>query len=420
MKTTERYDHHGRLIEVVEPSQGLNDVSTYYDYDVGGRLKRAFTDAADPVLDQTRCWDYDQRGFLNSEDHPEIIGGTAGDVVYSSYDSMGHAKQRFEGTGSTQAALGYDFDAAARLVAVWDLRTSSPSDDRKMKEWIYATANSGTNKRKAKVQIASGYNYPILESGPVDSRFDEIFEYTQPGGRLGKRTVNFLAGPTFGQQDRFSHSEVFDERGQRTGVSMPVCEPAVAGFCDSANQQPLTIASSYDSGFLTGVTGWANTITYHSSGLWNTVTHSNGATDTQSDDNRRPRPLTIVSTSGATTLYRSGTFVYDAAGNIYALGKSGPGFQLNTFGGRQISLRPRRAIALCMDGDAGRSDPGLRNEPLWKHRGDIDHAQWFHLQAVCSRDRPSDESPYCGERYYDSRGNLTQYSATPPIWDALN
>lgn len=68
---TEQYDFLGRLAAVTEPSgPGNTDVTTSYTSDVGDRLVGVSTSSAG--VTQARSFEYDGRGFLRSETHPEL------------------------------------------------------------------------------------------------------------------------------------------------------------------------------------------------------------------------------------------------------------------------------------------------------------------------------------------------------------
>ena len=343
---TERYDNRGRMIEIWEPSQGsASSIPTKYAYDIGGRLRRAKTDPTGTSSDQTRCWDYDQRGLLLSEDHPEIVGPVGGhDVSYPIYDALGRAKRREEGSSPDLAILKFGFDLAGRQVAVWDLGVEpGAGDDRIMKSWTYATANVGTtNYQKGKVALAKGYNYTPNGS---EGRVEDAFTYNQPGGRLGSRQTDFYWLGTL--QDRFQYSEMLDGMGRTTSSTLPTCVeaiPAAPTYCDTAHQQPLTLTTTRSKGFLTAIPGWATTITYHPNGLWQSVSHSNGAVEDQAiGSDRRPRPTSLRIHQLATDFWRSGLFLYDSSGNIKQMGfqhvlPTDPPTDLNDHGGKDQFL----------------------------------------------------------------------------------
>jgi len=88
--TTETYDRQGRLYQLTEPSGPSGaDVTTTYTYDVGNRLTSAVTTSG--ATTQTRSFDYDNRGFLESETLPEKGEYGNGTVSYLDYDAGGHA-----------------------------------------------------------------------------------------------------------------------------------------------------------------------------------------------------------------------------------------------------------------------------------------------------------------------------------------
>ena len=81
-----------------------------------------------------------------------------------------------------------------------------------------------------------------------------------------------------------------------------------------------TVTQGFTDGLLTSVSQFATSITYHPDGLWATVVHSNDVTDHQDvDATGMPRPARL-STSGASENFDTGTYTYDGAGNIKAMG----------------------------------------------------------------------------------------------------
>ena len=96
------YDLEGRLAEVFEPSVnlangGFSQNKITYGYDAGGRLEKVATGG------QTRLFDYDGRGFLGSEGHPEMAkldaeGRTL--IEYQEKDSLESRPDRRRRLGS--------------------------------------------------------------------------------------------------------------------------------------------------------------------------------------------------------------------------------------------------------------------------------------------------------------------------------
>jgi hypothetical protein len=69
---------------------------------------------------------------------------------------------------------------------------------------------------------------------------------------------------------------------------------------------------------------YATSITYHPNRMINQVVHGNGPVDTQQNDpNHLRRPASIATRNGATTMWSTGTYTYDGAGNIAKMGTSG-------------------------------------------------------------------------------------------------
>ncbi|MCP3998928.1 MAG: hypothetical protein GY722_28275, partial [bacterium] len=65
------------------------------------------------------------------------------------------------------------------------------------------------------------------------------------------------------------------------------------------------------------MTGWATSIGYHRNQTVDEVVHANGVTDAYGEDpNKMPRPASITATAGAQTLWTTGAYRYDGAGNI--------------------------------------------------------------------------------------------------------
>ena len=126
-KSTEIYDGSGRLIEVIQPAgpttadqpSGSN-VSTKYVYDPADRLVQVTM--ADS---QQRTFQYDGRGFLVGENHPE-----SGLTTYPTYDARGHNRKRSSGG----RILEYELDDAERLRKALEVTTAGRQT---LKEYDY-------------------------------------------------------------------------------------------------------------------------------------------------------------------------------------------------------------------------------------------------------------------------------------------
>ena len=275
--TTETYDPQGRLIAVREDSgdtsvsrpQG-DSVTTNYTYDVRGNLTGV------SMGTQTRTFAYDGRGFLTRETVPE-----AGDTVFSNFDAKGHALQRVQG-GNT---LTYVYDAAERLTHV----KNAAGED--IKFFDFATANDGADKRAGKL-IKSVRRNELQTLGVVE--VTETYQYAFPSGQMSKRSLlveKVAAGGGRTVLQQFDYQvDAYDDFGQPKKVRMPVCA-SVACDGDGLTQ----INNTRKAGFLTSVDGFGS-MTYHPSGMVETVRHAtrDSSTDTYSVRHDLPRPSKIT------------------------------------------------------------------------------------------------------------------------------
>ena len=80
---------------------------------MNGRLISVSTTAlvSGANVTQNRSFNYDRRGFLQSESHPEKGAAGNGSVSYFGYDSRGHATRKIDGPND----LTFTFDSAERL-----------------------------------------------------------------------------------------------------------------------------------------------------------------------------------------------------------------------------------------------------------------------------------------------------------------
>jgi len=307
--TVETYDRQGRLIEVQEASGPAGElVSTQYTYDPSDRLTEVRMLGVEAT--QVRTFDYDGRGFLLSESHPEIDGA----VLYSGYDPLGNVGRKRSGqngVGGYHTDLTYAYDPAGRLTRV------SESPGRLFKEFFYATSNGVDDSRQGKLVQAKRHNYiPDLANPGTDLHrvVTETFVYGGPGGRLSEKRVRGT-DPSGAAAASFSQSYTFDDLGNVVDEIYPRC---LSPRCERYGP-PRVITYEYDQGLLTGIPGWVDSITYHRNGLVSQIKHQNDMIDTWTNDPdsmARPRKISF---SGRVVL-DLGTLLYDGAGNIKSFG----------------------------------------------------------------------------------------------------
>jgi hypothetical protein len=309
--TEEIHDATGRLVQVSEHSGDTSLskpngdlVTTTYKYDSGNHLTEVRT------LSQVRTFTYDNRGFLQSEQHPEI-GATGGGViqyVYDptstekiGYDARGHAHGKLTGPVNGFLDLRYVYDSSERLTAVTDFGDSL----RKLKDYSYWTANDAANPPnlgQGKLHQAVRHNHPAGFPGEVTVA--ETYTYATPSqsGRISKRET--LVESVDGSGSRttlqsLTQSSTYDQLGSIARIDYPACVVACTG-------SPSTTGPAYTraNGFLTGVTGYASPITYNPDGSIFEVTHdaTYGVKDTyKSDSSAMGRPG-VISFAGACTV----------------------------------------------------------------------------------------------------------------------
>ncbi|MBV9071727.1 MAG: fibronectin type III domain-containing protein [Acidobacteria bacterium] len=281
--TTEHYDGLGRLSSVDEPaiSGTTPNSTTTYTYDIGARLSGVSMVAGSNT--QSRSFVYDGRGFLQSEQHPELGIDGNGTTTYTAYDARGHAGKKRTGPVGGTYDLSFTYDSAERLTGVSDAGGSHP-----VKAFTFGDLNgtgSPIDYRKGKLVTAVRYNsIPAPVSGDV--AVTETYKYINDAGLPSERDTEVKKGTTTLQS--FIESFAYDSMGAITAPGYPTC----LSPC-SAPAAPAT--NGYTNGFLTGVTGFASLGAYNANGTLGSVAHSNNVTDTITpDDSGMPRPKSIA------------------------------------------------------------------------------------------------------------------------------
>ena len=314
--TTREYDAYGRLRKVIEPSsaQGTN-VPTTYQYDVGSRRTEIFTDA---YVDQMRSFEYDNRGFMLSETHPEKGASGNGDVDYLDYNSTGLAHRVTDGPND----LSYEYDFMGRLTAVKDLNASSAV--LTSLQYDDPGPGYGTGKLWKAVQH-NRLGLPWSEFPLDDVIVTETYTYQGKGGAVSSRNtlVQGLALAVGAADPSFDVDYVYNDLGNVSELSYPTCTNP---NCAASMLDGRDVDYDYDQGLLSNVVGWMdNPVTYHKNGAFWTITHSNGVEDIQTLDanvKSRPRQLRTENTppgQGWTT----GIISYDGLGNITQMARTG-------------------------------------------------------------------------------------------------
>ena len=308
--TTEEYDRQGRLWKVTEPSgSGGTNVTTTYGYDVGGRLVSVSTSG------QSRAFSYDNRGLLAWEQHPEKGARGNGYVRYFDYDALGNVGHKLDAVatsgGTTGAAsdLTFTYDRLSRLTQV---KTGSSV----LKAFAYGTG--ATTKDAGKVLTADRYNYIEIGTTPFTVQVRETYAYAGVGGAVSSRATQVYVNG--GAQEAFTQGWTWNDLGDATTLTYPRCTHAA---CNGGALSSRSVSFGYTNGFLTSVPSYATSIAYHPNGMVKNVVHANGVTWNQAaDPYGMARPASYSTTGATSNNWTSGTYSYDGAGNVTAIGGS--------------------------------------------------------------------------------------------------
>jgi RHS repeat-associated protein len=315
---TEYYDRQGRLWKVTERPDGQYTAgfTTEYTYGWGDQLTKVCQNVSGTTCGQTRLFNYDRRGLLTSEQHPEKGLNGNGTVSYT-YSARGNVLRKLEGTTYGTWDLTYTYDAAGRLTEVRQTPDPFAPVTKILKEISY---DSATGWGKGKVYQARRHNHDRLATDVVVT---ETYTYQGREGAVSKRdTCIGSSACTSGTDKKFSTSFTYNDLGLPENVVYPDCtSPAGCASSDTAR----TVSNAFANALLTSV--WApgityGSLTYHDNGMVNTVTHSNGMKSVETlDPNSMRRPGSIYAQYGANpAMWSTGTYQFDGAGNVKKTG----------------------------------------------------------------------------------------------------
>jgi RHS repeat-associated protein len=324
----ERYDAFGRLVSVAEdlPSNGLGECSaatgllTTYSYDEADRLVHVCGRGGTGGCVQERSFTYDNRGFLASEQHPEI-GPSGNGTSFYTYDASGNVLSKTI-AGSSDFSLRYRYDPANRLIGIDEVVDPSPLEVRPLKEFHYARSNAGPDLRAGKLVTSKRTNWvdPIIPlfggEGSIPIAITQSYRYEGRDGRISARQTRATVG--VGHYAFLTELE-WTRQGNLDLLRYPRC---LHGGC-VGDDPPREVDFRYVRGFLTSVAGYAPSLSYQLGGMLHQVAHANGVTETIATKPGFPmqRPHQITTTGVASgNNWSSGTYLYDGAGNVKRIG----------------------------------------------------------------------------------------------------
>ena len=312
------HDAWGRLLwsdeakDTAIQDQTTPSVISTYAYDHADRLIRVCVN--DPDYDSSSCagqlrlFEYDGRGLLIKEAHPEIHAGTtyqamsSEDQIQYTYDGAGRL-QKVNAPG-TQFDLSYIYDSAGRLTQIHETH----GDNRVLSEFKYAPINNGESLSRYRLYQAKQHQWirRTLNSNPERVVVTETFQYNDPEGLFTDYIVQTSLGSRF-------HARVnqYDLLANVESLTHADCLGACAGL------PQFTLNYVYDEGALTSIPGFVNQIQYHDDGAVKSIQHAHGVIDEYQKDAQGWRIEQIQSNAIA---WQHGPIDYDGVGNIKRIG----------------------------------------------------------------------------------------------------
>ena len=163
---------------------------------------------------------------------------------------------------------------------------------------------------------------------------------------------------------------------------------------------------TYTRGELVGVTGYAGPITYHPNGLYASIPHTSGVTVTQENDpDGMARPRSIEATRGAASLWRTGLYGFDGAGNVKRIGTS-------WFLYDPVSRISTGTVFTGTGGGGVQKQQGFQYDPF---------ANLLAVTGTSARTIDVDSSTNrLADAEYDNAGNMTSFEGVDYKFDPRN
>ncbi|MCH9646605.1 MAG: RHS repeat-associated core domain-containing protein [Deltaproteobacteria bacterium] len=325
-----RSDRYGRLFEVKEPSgSGGSMTTSRHLYDVASRLTELRTETSGfgnrpgirggaSALSQVRSFQYDARGFLLSETHPEKGVSGNGTVTYHDFDASGQPHRMVDGPHS----LGSVYDFMRRPIELHDL--NRPPAEQLLTKFVW---DGAPGEGAGKLWTADQYNYVDLawnSEGEELVQIQQKFKYEGARGAISDKVTSVYWSS---ENVKFKQAFTYDDFGSLETMTYPYCvQPAACASSEAGTSR--TISYSRERDFLTAVSQvegsgsipWAGPITYFPGGLRKALPHANGVTDHIEADSHRTGRVGRMFTSGTVEPgFDSGDLSYDGAGNIMAM-----------------------------------------------------------------------------------------------------
>jgi RHS repeat-associated protein len=289
--------------------------------------------------------------------------------------------------------LDFAYDKAERLLSV-----TAVGAGHLLKELTYDDGATGTASRlDGRLNTATRHNWVNLPwdniGADVDVEVTETYAYDGVGGRVSDRTTDLVRPSPYGTST-FTQSFTWTPLGDPDVTTYPTC----TGTACPTSEPGLTLAHAYDAGYLTSLTSppsteWLEEIRYHPNGLWSEIDRGNNWTDRQTvAGNGMQRPLELSTENGlGQQQYTTGTFAYDGAGNVKAMGADSftydahnrlasaridgddYSYAYDAYGNLSDLPRPGEAVSICIDSQKNRIEETLPEGESCKLLADQDY-----------------------------------------------
>jgi len=230
------------LMRVIQPVHLPNGLTTLFDYNAVGRLKKTTQQSPDSPSDLVRTYIYNTKNFLTGISTPE-----AGAVTYG-YDAVGNVVYRKAASGDSTA---YTYDALNRLTNI-----DYPGGATYDVTFQYDNANNRTRMAGARDTLRYYYdqaNRDTCEAWKIDGRnkkvnyrydgHDNVNRITYPSGRI----VNF----NYDSADRlvkipsYADTVLYHPSGRENSVTIHTSYPRTLSKVYDRNSHRLTSLRDY-------------------------------------------------------------------------------------------------------------------------------------------------------------------------------
>ena len=303
-------DPLGRLIEVDSPGNGAD---AKYQYDEFDRLTEVHLFAEGSSMAQVRGFLYDDLGRMEYEVHPE-----SGVTQYADFDAFGNARVVIDASGDTYTS---GFDQAGRLTERKIATASDPLTDHTLVDLAY-------DENGFDGLLTTEKSYQLGASG-ASLVVEKAFDYSDGTGCLDADSWLGLNGRIRSVSQKIAgwdQNVTTEWCYSALGAESAILYPREAG----SNRPRAEVHSETVNGYVArihdarrdpvGDVEYAHSIEYSAAGVPTSFERHSGVVNKIARDSMN-RPLRFdVLDSQAATLWSTGNYAYDGAGNISSIG----------------------------------------------------------------------------------------------------